>query len=316
MANNRVFYASHGVALAAESGNGSSTTPEYKTAETVQGAQSVTMNTNFNLEQVFQLGRLELFDNVVTDPGVEVTISKVLDGSKTIYELAVGSGSIVNNANKRTKFLIGVGSDTAETLSSTSGSSIICDPIYLSSVNYNLTVDGNFTEECNFVGNDKQIGGATITAPSGTTRSTVLRRQNLSGNSSLPVEVAGQNIQSITISADFGREQMFKLGRLSTFHRYVTFPLEVSCEIEVLATGLDTLGIDIPDAACSGLSLAENTGKFIMCDTSGIDRYEIDLGQKLKLTSVAFGGGDTGGGNATLTYSYVTYNDLSVRTLP
>lgn len=315
MANNRVFYASHGVALASESGDGSAAEPSFNAVKTVQGAQSVTMNTNFNLEQVFQLGRLELFDNVVTDPSVEVTISKVLDGTQTIYELAVGSGSIVNNANKRTKFIIGVGSDTSETLSNTSGNSIICDPIYLSSVNYTLTVDGNFTEECNFVGNDKQIGGATVTAPSGTSKSTVLRRQNLSNSSSLPTEVNGQNIQSITISADFGREQMFKLGRLNTFHRYVTFPLEVSCEIEVLATGLDTLGVDIPDAACSGLSLAENTGKFIMCDTDGVNRYEIDLGSKLKLTSVAFGGGDTGGGNATLTYSYVTYNDLSVRTL-
>lgn len=317
MANNRVFYASHGVALAAETGTPSTTgVANYATLQTVAGAQSVTMNTNFNLEQVFQLGRLELYDNVVTDPGIEVTVSKVLDGKKTIYELAVGSGSIVNNANKRTKLALGVGPDTQENLANSGSTVILCDPVYLSSVNYTLSVDGNFTEECNFVGNDKRVGvnvsGVTVAAPTGSVGSVVLRRQNLSSSSRIPVEVSGQNIQSITISADFGREQMFKLGRLSTFHRYVTFPLEVSCEIEVLATGLDTLEVAIPDAACSGLSLAESEGYFVLCDTSGNDTYFIDLGNKLKLTSVAFGGGDTGGGNATLTYSYVTYNDLSV----
>lgn len=73
MANNRVFYASHGVALCKETGLTSLADPMYnKSGVTtgviaVAGAQSVTMNTNFNLEQVFQLGQLELYDNVVTD---------------------------------------------------------------------------------------------------------------------------------------------------------------------------------------------------------------------------------------------------------
>ena len=115
MANNRVFYASHGVALAKETGDTSLASPIYNRSGTVQGliavagANSVTMNTNFNLEQVFQLGQLELYDNVVTDPNVECTISKTLDGHPSIYELAVGTGGIVANANKRTKLVMGVG---------------------------------------------------------------------------------------------------------------------------------------------------------------------------------------------------------------
>lgn len=321
MANNRVFYASHGVALAAETGDPTATgLPQYAQMQTVGGAQSVTMNTNFNLEQVFQLGRLELYDNVVTDPGVEMTVSKVLDGRKTIYELAVGSGSIINNANKRTKFAIGLGPDTSGALSQSSGAVIVCDPAFLSSVSYTLSVDGNFTEECNFVGNSKKVGasasGLVVAAPSGG-GFTVLRRQNLDTNlSRLPTDVTGQNIQSITISADFGREQMFKLGSQNTYHRYVTFPLEVSCEIEVLATGLDALEVDIPDAPCTGVTLPNQSGYFVLCTpgTTGGFTYYIDLGNKLKLTSTAFGGGDTGGGNATITYSYVTYNDLAIWT--
>lgn len=312
MANNRVFYASHGVALAAETGSTALANPEYGAVAAVKGAQSVTMNTNFNLEQVFQLGQLEIYDNVVTDPSVEVTISKVLDGDPTIYEYAVGTGGIVANANKRTKLILGVGADTNDTLSVTN--SVVCDPIYLSSVSYTLGVDGNFTEECNFVGNDKSIGTTSFTAPAkNTTDNKVLRRQNLNTSAStLPTEVASENIQSISISADFGREEMFKLGRLSTFHRYVNFPLEVSCDIEVIATGLDSLSVDIPDASCSGLSLSSTTGKFVICDSNGSGVTTIDLGTKLKLTSVSFNGGDTGGGNATLTYSYITYNDLDI----
>ncbi len=321
MANNRVFYASHGVALAKETGDTSLASPIYNRSGTVQGliavagANSVTMNTNFNLEQVFQLGQLELYDNVVTDPSVECTISKTLDGHPSIYELAVGTGGIVANANKRTKLVMGVGADTNNTLSVTNA--IVCDPIYLSSVSYNLSTDGNFTEECSFVGNDKALSTAAanqFSAASKAVGNKVLRRQNLdTANSTLPTEVANENIQSISISADFGREEMFKLGRLSTFHRYVNFPLEVSCDVEVIATGLDTLAVDVPDASCSGLSLSESAAVFKLCDPSGGNSgYTIDLGTKLKLTSVAFGGGDTGGGNANLTFSYVTFNDLDI----
>ena len=331
MANNRVFYASHGVALAKETGDTSLATPIYNLQTSssggagaisgliaVAGCNSVTMNTNFNLDQVFQLGQLELYDNVVTDPSVEVTINKTLDGHPSIYELAVGSGGIVANANKRTKLVLGVGADTNNTLSVTNA--IKCDPIYLSSVSYTLGTDGNFTEECTFVGNDKAISTAaaeqfSAPAKAATGASKVLRRQNLNTTlSTLPTEVANENIQSISISADFGREEMFKLGRLSTFHRYVNFPLEVSCDIEVIATGLDTLAVDVPDTACTGLSLSESSAKFVLCDPSGgNEAYTIDLGSKLKLTSVAFGGGDTGGGNSNLTFNYVTFNDLDVQ---
>ena len=324
MANNRVFYASHGVALAKETGNTSLANPQYNKSGVatgliaVAGAQSVTMNTNFNLEQVFQLGQLELYDNVVTDPNVEVTINKVLDGHPTIYELAVGSGSIVSNANKRTKLVMGVGSDTNESLVNTRA--IVCDPIYLSSVNYTIGTDGNFTEECSFVGNDKSISAAASVLFSGAVKAAqgtnkAFRRQHLNtGVCSFPTEVAGQNISSITISADFGREEMFKLGRLSTFHRYVNFPLEISLDIECIATGLDDTSVDVPDTSCQNLSLSESSAKFVMCSPTGSvnGAYTIDLGNKVKLTSVAFAGGDTGGGNATLTYSYVTFNDLHI----
>ena len=183
MPNNRIFYASQGVSVG---------------GTVVQGAQSVGITTNFNLEQAFQLGQLALYDNISLDPEVEVTISKVLDGQSTIYKLATGGGgSIISNANDETTVVIGIGSDTSATLSSTSA--VTCTGMFVSSISYTFPVDGNLTEEVGLVGNAKAISGS-VTAP-GTTTSTVLRRQNVNvASSSLPSEVAGKNITNISIS--------------------------------------------------------------------------------------------------------------------
>jgi len=40
-------------------------------------------------------------------------------------------------------------------------------------------------------------------------------------------------------------------------------------------------------------------------------RHTIDLGDKNKITSITYGGGDTGGGNATYSYSYRNFNKLN-----
>jgi hypothetical protein len=42
------------------------------------------------------------------------------------------------------------------------------------------------------------------------------------------------------------------------------------------------------------------------------DGSRFDLGTKNRLSSVNYTGGDAGGGNATTTYSFSTYNDLTV----
>ena len=293
MANNRVFYASHGVDVG---------------GTTVQGAQSVGITTNFNLEQAFQLGQLALYDNISLDPEVEITVSKVLDGESTIWKLATGGGSLIENANDETTIKVGVGDDTASSL--TNVSAITCSGMFVSSVSYTFPVDGNLTEEVTFVGNSKAITG-TVSAPA-TTDKTVLRRQNVDiPNCTIPTEVSGKNITSISISADLGRESMYKLGSLKPFHRFVNFPLEVTCEFEVSATGLDGVAVDIPDTACSGLAANDREIVVKICDADGL-AYTFDLGDKCKLTSVNYSGGDTGGGNATITYSYSTYNELTI----
>lgn len=292
---NRVFYASQGVSIS---------------GVTVPGAQSVGVQSNFNLEQAFQLGRLGIYDNIVTNPEVTVTVSKVLDGENTIYKLATGGGSLISNANDQCNIVVGVGSDTASALSSTSA--IEMTGMYVTSVSYTLPVDGNFTEEVSFVGDNKSVSTGVVTAPTAT-GNTVLRRQHYKSDSTLPVEVSGQNVTNITINADLGRETMFRLGQFGPFHRFVNFPLEVTCEFEVSATGIDTVEVS-QDVTCTGGNLPAIQPILInLCDPSdGTTSYSFDLGSSNRLTSVNYQGGDTGGGNATITFSYTTYNELTI----
>jgi len=295
MPNNRVFYASHGVSIG---------------GVTVQGAQSVGVTTNFNLEQAFQLGQLAIYNNIVVDPEVEVTVNKVLDGEATIWSLS-GGGSLVSNANTQSTIVIGVGDDTAASLTNTTA--VTCTGMYISSLTYTFPVDGNLTEDVTFVGNHKEVGGS-VQAPS-VSGATVLRRQHvLVGSSTLPSEVSGKNLSSITISADLGRESMYKLGQYAPFHRFVNFPLEVTCEFEVIADTIDGVEVDLDSVTCTGGNLpAEEQIIINLCDSStGGTLYTFNLGDKNRLQSVNYTGGDTGGGNVTITYSYTTYNELTI----
>lgn len=296
---NRIFYASHGVSVG---------------GFTVQGAQSVSVNTNFDLEQVFQLGRLAIYENLQNDPDVEVTINKVLDGNGLIWDLAATTGSsIIENANDTTTIVLAVGDDAQAAL--VSAAAITMTGMYVNSVNYTLPVDGIFTEEVSFIGSHKSLTGS-VTAPAAVTAPAVRRRQNLSSSSTLPSEVNGKNISNITISADFGREKLYKLGQFSPFHRFVNFPLEVTVTFDVIAkstdSGVDGVAASLVTGNCAGPSYTEQPIDIYICDHNGNTDYQFDLGSKCVLSSVAYSGGDTGGGNVTITYTYTTYNDLDI----
>ena len=83
--NNRVYYACQSVQLAGPSGTNA---PANTAFTTIQGLQSVGINTNFNLEPIYQLGQLDLYENFEDIPDVEVSLNKVLDGMPTIYSMA------------------------------------------------------------------------------------------------------------------------------------------------------------------------------------------------------------------------------------
>lgn len=308
MPNNRVFYANHGVAV-----NGT----------TVQGAQSVSVNTNFNIEQVFQLGRLAVYDTVQVDPEVEVTINKALDGHSLVYSLAAITGdSLVEMSKDKSSISLTVGDDTKKCLTDT-GCNITMTGAYLSSLNYTFPVDGNFTEEVTFIGTHKGAGVAIAPpvaeplALGGGGNKIVLRRQNFSDGSVIPALVTNAgNLSQVTISADLGREAIYRLGQFAPYERVVNFPVEITVSFDVIATCTDGVlveGVD-EDNNCSTPAFADdnNTIKIKLCEEGGAIVYCFDLGTRCSLQSTSYSGGDTGGGNVTITYTYVSYNELAI----
>ena len=364
MANNRIYYAIQQVSF----GKNSSGTGGTKVA--AHGVQSCGITTTFNLEQVFELGQLAIYENVEGTPDIEVTMTKVLDGYIPLYCLATSDQTngpqLAKRCDSNTKTIVQLGIwdeavESAGQSSSTAQAWVEMSGLYISSVAYNFPVDDNFTEDITLVGNTKIWGtgqsssslncsasyyptatagafGANGDAPLGS--GGVNRRQNMifatggdtasaaqlrtqatdSDLTVLPREIQGMSnsgtkdfahVQSITASVDVAREELFELGAKIAYARPVTFPIEVTCDIEVTASSGDLInaidsctGGDFCDEATN---LSDNTIRIATCEGT-----RVWLGNKNKLSSVSYGGGDAGGGNATVTYSYSTFNDFTV----
>ena len=358
--NNRVFWACTGIYFC----DHGLTAPVITDADTAcnmaYGVQSVGITTTFNLEQVFELGQIGLYENIEEVPDIEVTVEKVLDGLGLIYDLATtnptavhtianttgGAVDLVINAMDRMDVYFTIADERQQALGSGTGltSTVYCSGMYVSSVSYTLPTDGNCTESVTLVGNDKlwfhngdarlgvgnappipgqaefgNIGAEHVATDN--TATGVQRRENvLIASSYIPTDVFGVtgaagagaaignannsnvHLNSISISADLGREAINELGTKLPYYRYVSYPVEVTCEIEVT-----TISGDMVDAGSHKSNLTDQKIYVLMADGT-----IFNLGTKNKLASVSYGGGSTGGENATCTYSYSTFNALTV----
>jgi len=333
MPNNRIFYACHAVAIS-KTGHANADTPQF---EVMKGVQSVGITTNFTLEQIFQLGQVQIYSNEEQLAAVEVTIEKVIDGEKLLYLQAVGEAgktNIVSASNSRCDVYLAIFPDSVASISgATRDHTLMCSGTVVSNVSYNYSVDGNATESITLMGNNKfwdaatygvigvspntlfgNFGGATANPMDGTDVpiSGVVRKQRFSIlNSVIPPEVCSQGgtvvgasgIQSISVSADMNREDQLQLGTYGPYNKYASFPFEVTTEFEVIATNGDLIAI-------SGQGVTSQNRTIILRDQAGT---VLNMGTKNRLTSTAYSGGDTGGGNATITYSYSTYSDFTVQ---
>jgi len=350
MANNRIYYAIQQVEL----GTGVSRT-------VVHGLQSAGITTNFNLEQVFELGQLAIYQNVEEVPDIEVTLNKVLDGYPLLYVLATEAGAGINSdlvanapdlagrQNARVDMRLSIYPDTGVSAAGNSTTAVNCSGMYVSSVSYTFPVDGNFTEDVTLVGNDKVwtssavTGGFTNNDDVPESETGVGRRQYiLMSACRFPKQIPGINsstgvnsligggsgygahFQNITVSVDLGREAIQELGSFAPYHRFVTFPVEVTSEFEVVSISGDQInasenGYYTGTQQNPSVAVGAPTGcetRFNLLDEKiyleTCEGTKIYLGTKNKLTSVNYTGGDTGGGNVTVTYSFSNFNDFVV----
>jgi len=365
MANNRIFYAMQGVLLlevgkTTITSNGPSDVTPFP--EFVYGAQDVGITTNFNLEDLFELGQLSLYQNIEEIPDIQVTLEKVLDGRPLIYHMATPNAanpglSGRSGVNDRADLRMGIIKDTDTAFNADAVNNIVgevyCSGTYVSSIAYSLTAEGNSTESITLVGNNKlwntgaimsgnlNLGddGPNWSASQGDLN-TVIRRQHFdTTNTIIPIDIPGYSsadlssaaslqygyklganngkahLQSVNISTDLGRTPLYELGRKGPYFRSADFPVDVTCDIEVYA-----LSGDLVQAYEEGRPTTDTARGIVAGDNLGNRRIQVhladgtvfNLGSKNKLQSVSYGNAGTGGGNATMTFSYKNSSDLEV----
>ncbi len=360
--NKRIFYAVQQIGLLADSEAGGSYTP-------IHGAQTVGMTTNFNLQQVFELGQISIYQNVEQIPDVQATLSKVLDGYPLMYTLATKDAltpTLAGRSTAKALFALSVFPDTQTSSTGQASSTVQCSGMFPSSVGFNFPVDGNFVENMTIVGNDKvwantpghgdsldptlpvpHFEGAFSGDDAPIGAGGVNRRQHMifdfdpgagldvnnmvadSDATILPPEVFGitnsgtnektsdeygAHLQDITVSTDLGREAINELGRFGPYHRFVNFPVQVTCEIQAISISGDMIsgterGIyTTSDSQCERQgNLKNRTIRIATCEGT-----RVYLGTRNKLTSVNYSGGDATGGNVTVSYQFSTFNDMTV----
>ena len=334
MANNRIFYAVQAVGIGATPVPSGSITSEGSGFRWMKGVQSVGITTNFNLEQAFELGQLALYQNIENVPEIEVTVEKVIDGRHLLYLQSAGqtaTGNIVSAAAQRCDVWLAIYPDTNSAASGNSLETLVyCSGMRVNNATYTFPVDGNATESVTLVGNDKlwyagsafggniNTGFAQILATPHSPSVNVARRQYFQTSAStIPGKVAGAirggigNIQNITVAADFNRDNIFELGSFRPYYKYARFPITVTCDFEVMSISGDKIQAsgDAPNQDANGETILL---KVDVDPTGPSGLLQIDLGSRNKLTSVNYTGGGTDGGNATVRYSYQTFNAFLV----
>lgn len=312
MANDRTFYACQAVNLkplvATDSGTYNAGSYTY-----VHGVQTVGLNTTFDIENIFELGQIEIYDNLLKIPSIEITLEKVLDDHPTIYSIIGENSGLLVASKNRADVKFGIYKDTENAEVSSPLLVLECTGMYVNSVSYTFPTDGALKESVTLVGNHKSwVNSGTLVVPAkisdedpdetDTPATHVLNRKDVNA---ITAPHGDAKVQSITLSVDLGREDLLELGQQGPYARVPNYPIEVTAEIEYLA---DEDNMEQTEFNQNTSVLPEKDQAISVTASS----YNVDLGSKCFLKSVTFGGGDATGGNATVKYSYSTYNTFTL----
>lgn len=326
--NNRIFWACQAVGLARDGSQ--SFTP-------IHGLTSVGTTANFNLETFYEVGQLAAYDIWSDVPSVEVTLEKNMDGYPLIYHLATpqATDSAINGrCPLKSIMALSIFADVVASASGTPLNECQLSGLYVSSLSYTWPVEGNSVESVSLVGNNmtwKPGASAAFTGqlfdntdqPFGLAVSGGIQRRediiyagqanitllpsDIPGISSSGTQTANADgsfpvhVQSISISADLGKEEINELGHKAPYYRYTSYPIDVTTAIEVICTSGHMI------SAVEGTELSNRTIQVVTRDST-----KVNTGSRNKLQSVQYGGGGTDGSNATMTFTYITQNALTV----
>lgn len=340
MPNNRIFWAVQGVGIAKQS------TTSFTTVHGVQSLGITTtfnLEQAFELGQLAIYENIENIPDVEVTMEKALDGYPLLYHLAT---RGYAANTLAGRGNQQCNIALNIYGDTQNSASGVPISEVYMSGMYISSVAYTLPVDGFATESVTFVGNNKEwrssnylLSGTLFDNTDEPLNATsgyggIQRRQHVdfdvtsvsspdgtllpggtggvygissSGTNDKTSNQYGAHVQSINISADFGREPMNELGRKGPYFRFMNFPIEVTCDIEVYCTAGDQVSATETGINADGTNLSNKTIYVKLNDGTAFN-----LGTKNKLSSVNYGGADAGGGNATCTYSFRNFNDLVI----
>ena len=315
--NNRVFFACQAVVVSGGSGFPGSA------GRYLQGVQSVSMSSSADTEQVFQFGTVGLFENYNTRStgDGELTIEKFI-GEKKNHSVGAmlcgdptisgnyafingGTQTVPSQENKWTYgfnnmsskkmtvmvYLLPEASGIKKNGDTAEGTKIEFEDAIVSEYSVAAQIDGPATESVTFVSNTFGTAYSDETFETDSNfnyTGNVVKRGGLSGDFS--------DGDSVSYSISIGNEDLFSLGQLDPYAKVPTFPASVTVE----ATRKAKSGFNSAAGGAGGVKETSFGG--LEVGSSG-----------LVLTNTSYGGGDAGGGNATITETYSSFNAFNVK---
>ena len=339
MVQNRIHFAANAVGVK-KVGDTGSYTP-------VHGAQSLGFSTVFNIEAFQELGQSEIYQNIEDIPDISITVNKFMDGHPLVYLLATEnapSATLLGRQNEKSIIAWSIADDTNDSVSGTMLATVESSGCYVSSLSYNFAVDGPFTEDITLVSNHAfwSVGGSSIfgNAFSGTifdntdvplnvsesggiqTRNrmmfngqadiTLLPRDinGITSSGTNELRADGQqevHVQSISISAELGRDNELELGKKTPYFRAISLPVDVDCNIEVNSVSGHYISATETGTYGNGNNTRDEEIKVVLQDGT-----IFNLGTRNRLQNVDYAGGGTDGSVGTDTYTYQGKNTLTV----
>lgn len=260
----------------------------------VHGVQTATLNRSSDTTTIIPKGLPNGIKNFYKKPTISVSLSKFLSASAP----SVMSGFILNNV------ITGVLTGHTLAVGVVGGGGFTLTDAVLSSVVFNFTNQGFFTEEVTYTGHlmsGNSVGGSEFTDEEGI----VYRRQHFT--SSKPSGIPETILLSVTASLNINYGQIPTYGGLLSLQgKYISFPVDVSCTYEMLDTGVSTIATN----ATSVLAMGAINDAVSDTAISISGPPTINLGSKNFLSSIDRSGGDAGQNNySTVKYTFKNNNN-------
>ena len=144
----RIYFATQQIAIA------DTNTLQYTA---VRGAQTATIRSDTPLQEIFQLGKLQVYVQLESLPDINISVEKVLEGHPLIYHLATQTAPgprLAERANELCNVALSVFASNQESATGVPVATVETTGAYYQQISYTFTTDGPFRESVQFVSND------------------------------------------------------------------------------------------------------------------------------------------------------------------